>query len=82
MPNHDILIIGASAGGFEASLAIISKLPANFPAALFVVTHMSSEGPFLLPDIRGAGHSRPSTSPRATRLSRGESIALRPITTC
>jgi two-component system chemotaxis response regulator CheB len=51
LPNHDIRIIGASAGGLEASLAIISKLPANFPAALFVVTHMSSEGPSLLPDI-------------------------------
>src|SRR3954453_3569729 len=51
MPNHDIMIIGTSAGGLEASIAIISNLPADFPAALFVVTHMSPEEPSLLPDI-------------------------------
>jgi two-component system, chemotaxis family, protein-glutamate methylesterase/glutaminase len=57
MPNHDIIIIGTSAGGLEASIAIISQLPAEFPAALFVVMHMSPEEPSLLPNIlsvRGA----------------------------
>jgi len=51
MSNHDMMIIGTSAGGLEASLAIISRLPAAFPAALFIVTHMSPEAPSLLPEI-------------------------------
>jgi two-component system chemotaxis response regulator CheB len=49
--NYDIMILGTSAGGLEASIAIISQLPADFPAALFVVTHMSPEEPSLLPKI-------------------------------
>jgi two-component system chemotaxis response regulator CheB len=51
MPHHDIIVIGMSAGGLEASMAIIRALPAEFPAALFVVTHMPAEGPSFLPDI-------------------------------
>jgi two-component system, chemotaxis family, protein-glutamate methylesterase/glutaminase len=63
MPNHDIMIIGASAGGLEASIAIISNLPAEFPAALFVVTHMSAQEPSLLPDI--LSHRGPLPAVRA-----------------
>lgn len=51
MPHHDIMVIGMSAGGLEASIAIVSALPAAFPAALFVVTHMPAQGPSFLPDI-------------------------------
>ena len=34
MPHHDIIVIGMSAGGLEASMAIIRALPTEFPAAL------------------------------------------------
>ena len=83
MPNHDIMIIGTSAGGLEASIAIISQLPAEFPAALFVVMHMSPEERSLLPNILSVrGALPPSTLPRAWQLSRDGSTAPIPITTC
>jgi len=40
MPNHDILAIGASAGGVEALQQICGDLPASLPASLFVVLHI------------------------------------------
>lgn len=39
-PNYDILAIGASTGGPPAIQAIITKLPADFPAAVVVSQHM------------------------------------------
>jgi len=61
MPHHDIIVIGMSAGGLDASMAIIRALPAELPAALFVVTHMTAEGPSFLPDILSrAGPPRPT----------------------
>jgi len=50
--NHDIIVIGASAGGIEVLLGLVSELPADLPAAVFVVVHLpaghSSELPALL----------------------------------
>lgn len=34
------MVIGASAGGFTAIRALIAPLPADFPAALFLVSHL------------------------------------------
>jgi len=44
--TQKIIVIGASAGGFEAFKTIIKDLPANFNASIFIVWHMS-------PDVRG-----------------------------
>lgn len=44
--NQRIIVIGASAGGFEALKKIIKDLPPDFNASIFIVWHMS-------PDIRG-----------------------------
>jgi two-component system, chemotaxis family, protein-glutamate methylesterase/glutaminase len=41
-----IIVIGASAGGFEAFKKIIQNLPADINASIFIVWHMS-------PDVRG-----------------------------
>jgi two-component system chemotaxis response regulator CheB len=49
VPN--IIVIGASAGGVQALREVISPLPANFQAALFVVMHVSAESPSALPSI-------------------------------
>jgi len=51
VPEHDIIVIGASAGGVEALKALIAGLPANLPAALFVVLHIPAQSPSLLPEI-------------------------------
>ena len=51
MQGHDIITVGASAGGVEALLATVRDLPADFPAALFAVVHTSPTRPSLLADI-------------------------------
>jgi two-component system chemotaxis response regulator CheB len=41
MANRDIVAIGGSAGSFEAVKRIVRELPADLPAAVFVVFHLS-----------------------------------------
>jgi two-component system chemotaxis response regulator CheB len=46
MDRRNIIVIGASAGGFDALKTLISGLPADLDASIFIVWHMS-------PDLRG-----------------------------
>lgn len=49
--TRDIVAIGGSAGAIEAISTILRRLPPDFPAALFVVIHISPESPGYLPQI-------------------------------
>lgn len=51
LPGHDIIVVGASAGGVEALSNLVRGLPADFPAAVFAVLHIPSQSPSLLPSI-------------------------------
>jgi two-component system chemotaxis response regulator CheB len=51
MPTRDIVVVGASAGGVEALADLVSGLPAEFPASLFVVLHLPSASTSFLPQI-------------------------------
>jgi two-component system, chemotaxis family, protein-glutamate methylesterase/glutaminase len=51
MAHHDIVVIGASAGGIEALTTLVSGLPANLPSALFVVVHVPPYAVSHLPEI-------------------------------
>jgi two-component system chemotaxis response regulator CheB len=51
MFGHDIIVIGASAGGVEALPRLIGSLPADLPASVFIVLHIPPQGPNLLPEI-------------------------------
>jgi len=54
---HDIIVIGASAGGVEALSTLVGALPADLPAALFIVMHIPAQSPSRMPDIlMRAGH--------------------------
>lgn len=51
MFGHDIIAMGASAGGVEALPRLIGSLPPDLPAAVFIVLHISPQGPGYLPEI-------------------------------
>ena len=51
MLKHDIIVVGASAGGLEAMKKLLAQLPDNFPGTLFIVWHVSPESPSILPQI-------------------------------
>jgi two-component system chemotaxis response regulator CheB len=51
MHAHDIIVVGASAGGVEAIQTIVRGLPHDLPAAVFVVLHLSPHGTSALPQI-------------------------------
>lgn len=68
MPGHDIIVIGASAGGVEAVSALAKAFPAELDAAVFIVLHFPANGTSVLPAIlnrRGklsAAHARDGES--------------------
>jgi two-component system, chemotaxis family, protein-glutamate methylesterase/glutaminase len=41
--GHNIIVIGTSAGGLEALDALVSQLPTDLSAAIFIVQHMAPE---------------------------------------
>ena len=53
MFGHEIIVVGASAGGVDAVPRLISSLPPYLPASVFVVLHIPALGPDLLAEIVG-----------------------------
>jgi two-component system chemotaxis response regulator CheB len=51
--KHDIIVVGASAGGIEAISALVKGLPRDLAASLFVVVHVPPYAPSMLPQILG-----------------------------
>jgi two-component system chemotaxis response regulator CheB len=49
--NHDIVTIGASAGGVEVLLALAGELPTDLAAAVFVVVHQTPNHASSLPEL-------------------------------
>jgi two-component system chemotaxis response regulator CheB len=63
MASHNIIVIGASAGGIDAMTKLVRTLPKNIPAALFVVLHIPPDSPSLLPEILSRAGSLPALHP-------------------
>jgi two-component system, chemotaxis family, protein-glutamate methylesterase/glutaminase len=70
MPSQDIIVVGASAGGVEAVSQLVANLPADLPAAIFVVIHISAQAKSFLPQILTRKGSL-----LATHAKDGEAIA-------
>jgi two-component system chemotaxis response regulator CheB len=55
--NHDILLLGASAGGVDALATLCRGLPGDLPAAVLVVQHIAPTTRSVMPEILSrAGH--------------------------
>ncbi len=51
MPGHDIIVVGASAGGVEALKELVAHLPPDLPAVVFVVVHVPAYHTSAMPNI-------------------------------
>lgn len=64
MSGHDIIVIGASAGGVETLTQLVRDLPADLPAAIFIVLHVPSNATSALPAILGRAGKLPTSHAR------------------
>lgn len=61
--QRDIVVIGGSAGSLGPLKALVSSLPADFPAAIFITVHVSPEAPSILPAILTRAGRIPAVHP-------------------
>ncbi|MEG3164787.1 chemotaxis protein CheB [Sphingomonas sp. PB2P19] len=72
MQTRDIVVIGASAGGVEALQRLCAALPADFPASVFVVQHLSASARSMLPLLLSRAGAMPARAPDdGERIERG-----------
>ncbi|MBV9189588.1 MAG: chemotaxis protein CheB [Betaproteobacteria bacterium] len=64
MAKKDIIVVGASAGGMGALEKLVAGLPADFPAAIFVVWHLSPGVKSVLPAVMSRAGPVPAVHPR------------------
>jgi len=62
MAKHDVIVIGASAGGVEAISRVVAELPRELRASVFVVLHIA-RGRSLLPEILTRAGRLPAAHP-------------------
>lgn len=70
----DIIVVGASAGGFEALSEFVKDLPAELPAAVFVAVHIPAHSKGTLPKILSRRGTLPALQPED-----GEEIRHGPV---
>ena len=51
MGKRNIIVIGASAGGFDGLRTIVKNLPPDLDASIFIVWHMGTDVRGILPDV-------------------------------
>jgi two-component system chemotaxis response regulator CheB len=61
--RHDIVVIGTSAGGLKALSTVLSDLPADLGAAIFIVQHLAADKKSYLPKLLGDICDLPVSSP-------------------
>ncbi len=70
--SQDIIVVGASAGGIDALVAVASTLPADLPATIFVVMHLPAWHDSALPAILSRNGPLPAIHPKSgEKIERG-----------
>jgi two-component system, chemotaxis family, protein-glutamate methylesterase/glutaminase len=59
MPGHDVVVVGASAGGVEAVSTLVAGLPADLPAAVCIVVHLRPDAQSRLTQVLARATSLP-----------------------
>jgi two-component system chemotaxis response regulator CheB len=57
--GHEVVVVGASAGGVEALRRLIASVPPEFPGTMFVVLHLPTNAHSFLPKILGRAGALP-----------------------
>ena len=71
-PKRDVVVIGASMGGVEALKRLLGRLPADLPAALFIVLHTADHETGLLARVLGSASRLPvETAEEGQRFASG-----------
>jgi two-component system chemotaxis response regulator CheB len=78
MAKRNIVVIGASAGGVSALKQLVKALPADFPASIFIVMHVSPHSPSMLPGILSSAGPLPASHPRDGELIQPGHIYVAP----
>ncbi|MGI4874350.1 MAG: chemotaxis protein CheB [Janthinobacterium lividum] len=76
--HRDIVVIGTSAGGVTALLALAKTLPADFPAPIFVVLHVPPDSPSLMPELLNAVSALEARHPTNGEVVRAGVIYVAP----
>ncbi|MDP9037435.1 MAG: chemotaxis protein CheB [Myxococcota bacterium] len=72
MANHDLIVVGGSAGSLEVLQATVAKLPATLPASVLIAIHTSPTGGSQLPELLGHHSALPASYPtHEERIERG-----------
>jgi two-component system, chemotaxis family, protein-glutamate methylesterase/glutaminase len=70
--QRDLIVVGASAGGVQALEQLVADLPAELPAAVLIVLHLSSSGTSVLHNIlQRAGELHVTSAVDGEHLERG-----------
>jgi len=78
MAGHNIIVIGASAGGVDALKVLVRSLPPDLPAAVFVVLHLSPNKQSFLPQILSRAGSLVAAHPEDPELIQQGHIYVAP----
>lgn len=62
MEKRNIVVIGASAGGFEALRQLVRSLPAGLDAAIFIVWHISPDVVGVMPKVLNSLNTLPAAN--------------------
>lgn len=78
MPNRDVVVIGASAGGIETLQALCAGLPADLNASIMIAMHTSPFSNGLLPRVLGRAGPLPASFPKDGEAIRKGRIYIAP----